>query len=97
MLEDIKKYLNISWEDALIDEKLKELINQSKTSIKALGGVEVDFDKDTIAKELLFNRVRYAYNNSLEYFEENFHAEILRWQLMKGVEEVEQDTTTKQN
>lgn len=97
MLEDVKKYLNISWEDALIDEKLKELINQSKTSIKALGGVEVDFDKDTIAKELLFNRVRYAYNNSLEYFEENFHSEILRWQLMKGVEEVEQDTTTKQD
>ncbi len=97
MLEDVKKYLNISWEDDLIDEKLKELINQSKTSIKALGGVEVDFDKDTIAKELLFNRVRYAYNNSLEYFEENFHPEILRWQLMKGVEEVEQDTTTKQD
>lgn len=97
MLEDIKKYLNISWEDGLIDEKLKELINQSKTSIKALGGVEVDFDKDTIAKELLFNRVRYAYNNSLEYFEENFHSEILRWQLMKGVGEVEQETTTEQD
>ena len=97
MLEDIKKYLNISWEDDLIDEKLKELINQSKTSIKALGGVEVDFDKDTIAKELLFNRVRYAYNNSLEYFEENFHPEILRWQLMKGVGEVEQETATKQD
>ena len=97
MLEDIKKYLNISWEDDLIDEKLKELINQSKASIKALGGVEVDFDKDTIAKELLFNRVRYAYNNSLEYFEENFHSEILRWQLMKGVAEVEQETATKQD
>lgn len=95
MLEEIKKYLNISWEDDLIDEKLIELIDQSKSSITSLGGVEINFDEDTVARELLFNRVRYAYNNSLEYFEENFHSEILRWQLMKGVEENEQDTEIK--
>ena len=46
------------------------------------------FDDEDI-KELLFNRVRYAYNNALEYFESNFANEILRLQLQKGVEVLE--------
>lgn len=38
-----------------------------------------------LARSLLFDFVRYAYNNASEYFEENFREEILRLQLMTGV------------
>jgi hypothetical protein len=88
MLNDIKVYLNITWEDEDIDKKLNSLIEQSKQAIKNLLDVDVNFDDEDI-KELLFNRVRYAYNNALEYFESNFANEILRLQLQKGVEVLE--------
>lgn len=88
MIEKLKKYLNITWEDDDIDNRLEELLEQSKTSLNSLIGVELDYE-DKELEELLFNRVRYAYNNSIEYFEENFHSQILRIQLIKGVESLE--------
>lgn len=88
MIEKLKKYLSITWEDDDIDNRLEELLEQSKTSLNSLIGVELDYE-DKELEELLFNRVRYAYNNSIEYFEENFHSQILRIQLIKGVESLE--------
>ena len=51
----------------------------------SLAGTTIDFEKNQEARELLYNRVRYAYNNSLEYFETNFQKEILRFQLKEAV------------
>ena len=52
-------------------------------------GADIDFTKNLEMKELLFNRVRYAYNNAIEYFESNFAHEILRLQLQEGVKKLE--------
>jgi hypothetical protein len=41
--------------------------------------------KPSLAVSLLLDYCRYAYNNALEYFEENFRAQILRLQLLEGV------------
>lgn len=87
MLQELKRYLNITWEDEDIDAKLNNLISESKQAINGLMGVEVDFEKAEF-RELLFNRIRYAYNNALEYFEDNFSKEILRYQLSVGVGEL---------
>ena len=85
MLEELKKHLSITWQDEDIDAKLKTLLEQSKAAILSLAGTTIDFEKNQEAKELLYNRVRYAYNNSLEYFETNFQKEILRFQLKEAV------------
>lgn len=89
MIEKLKQYLNISWEDNKLDKKLINLLEQSKNALTSLMGVSINFEEDKELEELLFNRVRYSYNNSLEYFEENFKSEILRLQLQKGVEALE--------
>lgn len=89
MIEKLKQYLNISWEDNELDKKLINLLEQSKNALTSLMGVSINFEEDKELEELLFNRVRYSYNNSLEYFEENFKSEILRLQLQKGVEALE--------
>lgn len=89
MIEKLKQYLNISWEDDELDKKLINLLEQSKNALTSLMGVSINFEEDKELEELLFNRVRYSYNNSLEYFEENFKSEILRLQLQKGVEALE--------
>lgn len=85
MLEELKTCLNISWQDELIDNKLNQLINESKAVLNKMMGVKLDYEKDEEARELLFNRVRYAYNNSLEDFEKNFSTMILRKQLFEGM------------
>ena len=86
MLEEVKRALAITWDDEGIDLRINELIKQSQSAIDELLGVEIDYTSNLIAKELMINRIRYAYNNALEYFETNFQKEILRLQLMIGVQ-----------
>lgn len=85
MLNELKNYLNISWQDELIDNKLTQLVDESKAVLNHLMGVDLDYEQDQEAKELLFNRVRYAYNNALDEFEKNFAQVILRKQLIVGI------------
>lgn len=61
------------------DDNLKRLLSFSIISLKnSCGSFDVYGDKDTDirGKELVFERTRYAYNDALEYFEDNFLSEI---------------------
>jgi hypothetical protein len=84
-LEEIKSYLKITWDDE--DSDIQLIIDRGKSRLKGLSGVELDFETEGLARELLFEYCRYAYNNAVEYFEENFQQEILRLQLQTGVNE----------
>lgn len=89
MLQEVKTYLCITWEDEDLDRRVTELIEQSKAALLNLTDAQLDFNSDKEARELLFNRIRYAYNNAIEYFESNFASEILRMQLREGVKKLE--------
>ncbi len=83
MLEKVKDYLKITWNDE--DTAITDLIDRGKKKLKELAGAEPDFEAEGLALSLLFDYCRYAYNNASEYWEENFQKEILRLQLMTGV------------
>lgn len=83
MLQKVKDYLKITWNDE--DTAITDLITRGKKQLEGLAGAELDFDTEGLARALLFDYCRYAYNNASEYFEENFRHEILRLQLMTGV------------
>lgn len=83
LLEQIKQYLKVSWDDE--DALIENYINRGKAKLNELVGAELDSETEGYARSLLFDFVRYAYNNATEYFEENFRSEILRLQLMIGV------------
>jgi len=83
MLQKVKAYLKITWDDE--DTAITDLITRGKKKLEELAGAEPDFDTEGLARALLFDYCRYAYNNASEYFEENFQKEILRLQLMTGV------------
>lgn len=72
---------------------LLSLFYESAKALDELVGVELDFD-DKGLQELLMSRVRYSYNNAVEYFEDNFKSQILRLQLMKGCEEYAKQATS---
>ena len=86
MLEAVKNYLKITWDDE--DANLQEIIDQGEAYLNELSGAELDYTQKGLARSLLFDYCRYAYNNASEYFEENFQREILRLQLKVGVSEL---------
>jgi len=89
MLQEIKNYLKITWDDE--DDFLTSLITRGQTKLQELAGAELDFETEGLPRSLLFDYVRYAYNNASEYWEENYQHEILRLQLMTGVSMLEED------
>ena len=83
MLDLLKQTLRITWTHD--DAYLEEIIRRGENTLNDLVGVELDYSNPSPAQTLLLNYCRYDYNNALEYFEENFHKEILRLQLTEGV------------
>ncbi len=72
------------------DDNLKELLSFSIAFIESKIG-EFDTKKNKKAIELVFERTRYAYNDALEYFEDNFLSEIISLSLeMAGDDDVEE-------
>ena len=86
MLQTVKNYLKITWDDE--DASLQDIIDQGEAYLNELSGAELDYTQKGLARSLLFDYCRYAYNNASEYFEENFQREILRLQLKVGVSEL---------
>lgn len=61
------------------DGNLKRLLSSSFAALAATCG---DFDlSNEQGKELVFERARYAYNDSLEFFDNNFLSRIVSFQL----------------
>lgn len=83
MLKEVKYYLKITWDSE--DNYLQGIINRGKSNLEELTGTTLDFEVEGQSKSLLLDYCRYAYNNALEYYEENFQKEILRLQLKEAV------------
>ena len=89
MLEKVKDRLKITWDDE--DGTIQDIIEDGKYNLNDLTGVELDFEQNNLARSLLFEYCRYAYNNAADLFEENFQKEIMRLQLNCGVEQMKED------
>lgn len=76
LLEEFKERMHITHDE---DDNLKRLLSFSISAIKSsCGEFDINGEKDTDqrAKELIFERTRYAYNDALEYFDDNFLSQI---------------------
>ena len=89
MLEEIKDDLDITWSDE--DAKIQRIIDAGKNNLETLAGGTLDFTVEGLPKYLLKNYCRYSYNNASEYFEENFHQQIIRLQIIEGIKSVSED------
>lgn len=87
MIDELKRILNINWEDSETDLKLEEVIKRAESKVNTLLGSNIDYENNQEARSLLLNYARYDYNNASEYFEENYHKEILRLQFLEAVKE----------
>ncbi|NIK11189.1 hypothetical protein FHR85_000562 [Alkalibacillus almallahensis] len=61
------------------DDNLKRLLSFSISAIRSSCGpfdINGTEEMDQRAKELVFERTRYAYNDAVEYFEDNFLSDL---------------------
>ncbi|EPW8863946.1 hypothetical protein ACWQM2_002623 [Staphylococcus aureus] len=92
ILEKLKNRLHILDEES--DENLIEMIVSSIVKLKNTCG-EFDINSNEKARELVFERVRYIYNDVLEHFERNFAREITDLQMRLFFESSEENEETK--
>lgn len=84
-VEEMKQRLKIF--HTFEDKHIKSLLEQSYDDIKERCQ-NFDIDSNKQGKELVYERVRYAYNDSLEFFNDNFLSQITSFALanMKEVD-----------
>lgn len=73
IVEEFKKRMHIS--HGFEDENLERTLSASVAALIARCG-DFDIQENEVAKELVFERARYAYNDSLEFFDTNFLSDI---------------------
>lgn len=78
LLQDVKDYLHISWQDEKTDKNLTGMIKRGMARLTNIAGVlSLDFIVEDSPRELLFDYVRYANSQALEVWETNFQSELL--------------------
>lgn len=77
LLNDIKSYLHITWQDPETDKNITGIINRGMSRLQEIAGVTLDFSKEDLARQLLFDYCRYANSHALEMFEKNFAAGLV--------------------
>lgn len=77
MINELKNYLDITWDEPATDEKLQGILNRATATLNNYAGATIDFTAENNEKQLLFDCCRYIYNNVFEEFKTNFSAELI--------------------
>lgn len=85
MLEEVKKYLAITWDDEITNSQIQNSIDEGIAYLQNIVGSPIIFSSDLIAKALLKDYCRYVRNYSLELFENNFKDRLIGLQLKYAV------------
>lgn len=97
LLADVKNHLNITWDDEATDSKIRGLIASATVYLDGKGGTVLDYDADGLPRILMMEFVRYARDEALDVFENNYMSLILSMQnemaVMNYAEETKQTET----
>lgn len=80
ILEKVKNYLDITWEDPESDKKLSGIISRGMQYLNSVGAKEFNYSVDDKPLELLLDYVRYVRSNALDEFQLNYLHELRRLQ-----------------
>lgn len=97
LLDDIKNYLNITWQDESTDKKISGLIASGMVYLNGKYGEEADYTKDGMPRTLLMEYVRYARDEALDVFENNYLCLILGMQNERAVERFAESTLSTES
>lgn len=93
LFADVKLHLNITWADEGTDRKVTSIIRNCIIYFETLLGGSADVSQPSLLRELFMDRCRYAYNEALDAFEDNYRSLLVAlvndWRL-------DHETTTDQ-
>ena len=78
LLADVKNYLNITWDDQATDDRIRSLIASATADIDDYAGEELDYLSDGLPRTLMMDHVRYARDEALDVFENNYRTQLVR-------------------
>lgn len=74
LLEEVKSFLNFTWEDPAKEQRILGYINSSIAYLKEVAGDDdLDVKTDLLAHDLLMNRVLYMDSQALDDFNKNYN------------------------
>ncbi len=85
LLDDIKTYLDITWEDEQTNRRITGLIEDGMAYLDDKLGEAGDYLSPGYPRTLLKEYVRYSRDAALDVFENNYQSLILAMQADRGV------------
>lgn len=76
----LKIYLSITWEDPADDARLSEIVRAGAAYLDKKNGAPADYQTPGLPRTLLMEYARYARDNALDVFENNYQSMILEMQ-----------------
>lgn len=77
LLNEVKSFINFTWDDEAKEKRIREYINSSIAYLNEVAGTEIDFETDYLARDLLFNRVLYMDSSALDDFQINYNGLLM--------------------
>lgn len=77
LIDDLKDYLCISFEDERTDRALISSLNRGQAILEDYAGEKIDFSQEGAEKQLLFDYCRYVRSQAPEMFEINFRHDLI--------------------
>ena len=85
LLDDIKVYLQITWDDNVTDQRVTGFIEDGMAYLDDKLGKAGDYTSPGYPRTLLKEYCRYARDAALDVFENNYQSQILARQGNRGV------------
>lgn len=90
LLEDLKRKLNITWEDEDTNFRLVEIIEDAKIILNHKLGGSIDYSQNGIEHSLFLNYCMYSWNNCTNEFDKNYMNEIYQVRAINEVKHYEE-------
>lgn len=84
LLEDVKNYLDLTWPDNRIDDKVTGIARRGMAYLDGVAGTSLDYTVETAPRELLLEYCRYSINGILDQFENNYAPFLVRLAISYG-------------
>lgn len=81
LLDTVKAYLKITWQDDATDAEITGYINRGMARLQQIAGAPLDFTAEEQPRALLLDYCRYARSQALEVFGHNFESDLLELHL----------------
>lgn len=77
ILDEVKNYLDITWDDEASDNKLSGITERAMSWIVNYFGMNAGDMRDPDVRQLFLDCCRYMWANAFEDFEANFRSQIV--------------------